>query len=147
MVFTQKAMLYLGLILDENLLDKQLVWLWRKCRFDCAHCGFFRSCALGLLRFHPAHLPEVPWCVREGNLLFPESAHLPRAQEISARSVSLFLLSFPQRGKGEGVFGGLTEVFVLLTEEEQQMPPVVKMSLWGGEGLCTPLFTVCVVWL
>lgn len=104
MVFTQKAMLYLGLILDESLLDKQLVWLWRKCRFDCAHCGFFQSHALGLLCFHPVHLPEVPWCVREGNLIFPETAHLPETQEISACSVSLFFLSFSRRGKGRGCF-------------------------------------------
>lgn len=135
------AMLYLGLILDENLLDKQLVWLWRKSSFDCAHCGFFQSRALGLLCFHPAHLPE---CVREGNLLFLETAHLPATQEISACSLSLFLLSSSQRGKGRGVFGGLTEVLVLFREEEQQMHSVAQMPLWEEEGLCTPsLYGVC----
>lgn len=141
MVFTQKAMLYLGLILDESLLDKQLVWLWRKCRFDCAHCGFFQSHALGLLCFHPVHLPEVPWCVREGNLVFPETAHLPETQEISACSVSLFFLSFSWRGKGRGCFWRFDWGFYAL-----QRQPVVQMILWKRRVFVAPHCIMCVIW-
>lgn len=102
MVFTQKAMLYLGLILDENPLDNH----WCDCEENAdlivptvAFSRVVHWVCCASTQPISQRFPDV-W---EKEICCFETAHLPATREISACSVSL-LLSFSQRRKGRRCF-------------------------------------------
>lgn len=109
MVFTLKTMLYLGIVLDENLLDKQQVCnvILKKIDLIVLTVAFFTAvhwvcCA------SKQHISQrfsvVP---RERNLLFLLRLHISLEPKRSLHAQFLFFslpdLSLGGRGKGEAV--------------------------------------------